>query len=121
MAFRDANYGVAVGGDYKKPAVGGISVVAVTRDGGATWQSIIGPGPSGFRSAVASTMVDDRQAFVTCGPNGCDISFDGGQSWRPVVSSPDTAAFHAIQFANGTGFGVGAAGKVGKVECERLP
>ena len=50
LAFRSQQYGVAVGGDYTRLDAGGAAVVAVTRDGGATWNRIIGPGPNGFRS-----------------------------------------------------------------------
>ena len=118
LAFRSPQYGVAVGGDYTKLDAGGAAVVAVTRDGGATWNRIIGPGPNGFRSAVTTVKVKGRDAFVACGPNGADVSFDGGQSWRPLTVRPEEAAFHAIQFANSVGFGVGADGRVGRLELQ---
>ncbi|MCA9218181.1 MAG: sulfatase-like hydrolase/transferase [Planctomycetales bacterium] len=115
VAFRSERYGVAVGGDYTKPDAGGRDVVSVTRDGGQTWHAIVGPGPSGFRSAVAIATLAGRQVFVATGPNGCDISFDGGQSWRPFSDDKESSAFHAIGFATGssTGFGGGAKGKIG--------
>lgn len=43
IAFRDAEYGVAVAGDYTKPATSPRPTLIRTRDGGKTWEEIGGP------------------------------------------------------------------------------
>ena len=51
-------------------------------------------------------------------PNGSDISFDGGQSWRPLMAQADDGSFHAINFVDNVGFGVGADGRVSRLELQ---
>src|SRR5262249_25114950 len=51
LAFRSAEHGVAVGGDYRDPGRTG-PTVARTGDGGRTW-TLPERGPRGYRSAVA--------------------------------------------------------------------
>ena len=57
IAFRDAQHGVVVGGDYAREGQA-VDNVAVTADGGVTWTLVPGSGDaksplSGFRSVVA--------------------------------------------------------------------
>lgn len=62
IAFRDARHGVIAGGDYKQPTQGSANL-AVTSDGGRTWQ--LSPlSPQFYMSAVALT---DRNAFLAVG------------------------------------------------------
>src|ERR1017187_11022682 len=51
LAFSDAQHGIAVGGDYSKPTEE-TGNIAVTSDGGKTWNVPSGTPPRGFRSAV---------------------------------------------------------------------
>ncbi len=80
IAFRNAQHGVAVGGNYEKPTEAGNNL-AFTRDAGKTWYS--GEGLSGYRSAVA--YIDDR-TMVAVGTNGTDISYDRGAMWKKIGS-----------------------------------
>src|SRR5262249_11294480 len=75
IAFRDAKRGVAVGGDFRRPAETG-ATAAITADGGTTWTLIDRPFP--YRSAVAWS--GDRCFAV--GPTGSDFSEDSGRTWR---------------------------------------
>lgn len=55
IAFRDARYGAAVGGDYANPGASPRPTIIRTTDGGQTWRAIAGPAqPSSlFFSSVA--------------------------------------------------------------------
>ena len=80
--------GVAVGGDPAKPNLA-TNNEAYTDNGGADWNSCLSDSPPhGFRSAVAYDSVS--KTWITVGPNGTDISTDGGRNWRPL--RPDPAA-----------------------------
>ena len=123
LAFSDARHGVAVGGDYSKPAaVEGNA--AVTSDGGRTWTRPPGH-PGGFRSAVAFVRrpgtsmatgttgdvfpVPGTGMWIVTGTSGSDVSFDGGLNWRQF----DTGAYNALTFSSrGAGWAVGPQGRV---------
>jgi photosystem II stability/assembly factor-like uncharacterized protein len=108
LAFRDADHGVAVGGDYRRAEQGG-HIVARTDDGGRTWTLPRGPGPGSFRSGVVYVPGAPSPTLVAVGPAGADVSDDDGQSWRPL----GTLGFHAVGFASVTaGWAVGEDGRV---------
>jgi photosystem II stability/assembly factor-like uncharacterized protein len=110
VAFRDANHGVIVGGDYKKENEA-VDNLAVTSDGGVTWRPA--KGLSGFRSAVA--YVPGAAALVAVGPTGADYSNDDGRTWMPVEGRGfDTLSF-AREVAKGRviGWAAGAGGSIG--------
>ena len=97
LAFTDALHGVAVGGDYMKPAESAGNL-AITSDGGKTWMAPAGPAPGGYRSAVTCGSV-----CVATGASGSDLSTDGGERWRSF-----DGGFNAIN----NGFAVGANGRI---------
>jgi photosystem II stability/assembly factor-like uncharacterized protein len=108
IAFKDARFGVIVGGDYKKEGEARDNV-AMTSDGGRTWKLAKGPLPGGFRSAVA--YAPGASMLVTVGPSGSDYSLEGGASWAPIRG----AGYHAISFArSGSGWAVGEGGRIAK-------
>lgn len=112
LAFRDDDHGVAVGGDYKDPdATGGL--VAVTQDGGRTWSAPEGPGPPGYRSAVAFLPAREP-SLIAVGQTGVDLSRDGGRTWSRLGD----AGFHAVSFAAGAGWAVGEDGRIARFEAE---
>ncbi|RPE05912.1 oxidoreductase [Chitinophaga lutea] len=90
FAFRDARYGVAVGGDYLRMKETRQNCV-ITADGGRTWQAPQ-QAPGGYRSAVEFI---DAQRLVATGPTGTDLSTDGGQTWNLL----STDGFHAARRA----------------------
>jgi hypothetical protein len=70
-----------VGGDYKD--IGNPRrVAAYSPDQGKTWK-LAEKQPGGFRSAVARI---DEKFLVAVGPNGEDLSEDGGAHWRRTDS-----------------------------------
>ena len=112
VAFLDLAEGIVVGGDYSRPDVAGDNV-ALTLDGGQTWQLVeTGRGLSGYRSAVAY-VPGKSGALVAMGRGGSDFSLDGGLSWEPLGCE----GYYAMAFAsNGVGYAVGAAGRIAKIQ-----
>lgn len=84
IQFRDAQHGVAVGGDYKQPN-GRENSAFWTADAGATWTPAANP-PAGYRSAVA--WDENSQCWIAVGPNGSDFSKDGGHTWTQFDKTP---------------------------------
>ena len=115
LAFRDGLHGVAVGGDYTKPAAAAHNV-AVTNDGGRTWTEPAGTHPRGYRSAVA--WLPDRGIWVTTGPSGSELSRDAGQNWTPFdPGDVNDGAFNAIAALSSEAcWAVGPKGRIAKLE-----
>jgi len=133
VAFRDAQRGVIVGGDYTKEKEA-VDNLAVTTDGGATWTLV--KGLSGFRSAVAYVPLSepgaDRAAgagsqlgvvdatgpishsysktLIAVGPSGTDYSTDDGRTWTRL----DGPGFDTLSLARGKAIGW-AAGIQGNI------
>ncbi len=107
LAFSDAKHGIAVGGNYSKPAET-TGNVAITSDGGKTWTAPLGTPPGGFRSAVL--YLADKKVWIATGTSGSDFSTDGGNSWRPF----GTESFNAL----GGKFAVGPKGAVARLSVK---
>ena len=106
LAFSDARHGMAVGGDYMKPAETEHNIAA-TSDGGRTWSEPVGSHPNGYRSAVA--FVPDKKMWLAAGTTGSDVSYDDGRTWRLF----DSGAFNALSFISSkTGWAVGPNGRL---------
>ena len=126
VSFSNAQFGVAVGGDYRdesNPA----NNIAISSDGGLTWNAANTQGPRGFRSAVipipSNAGASNQQsvstepiAWITCGPSGCDISRDGN-AWQPLSD----VGFHTL-FAtpDQTVWAAGSNGRVGRIPRDKL-
>ena len=108
LAFRDADLGVAIGGDYKAPD-DPRAVVALTSDGGRTWRLPRGQQPTGYRSGLALMSGGDGSTLVAVGPSGSDVSTNGGESWRPL----GRLGFDAVGLAAAdAGWAVGEGGRI---------
>jgi len=103
LLSRDAQNWVAVGGDYSKlkDATG---TAAWTADGGKTWTAAVKP-THGYRSAVAWDA--DAKAWIAAGPNGSDVSYDGGKTWSPL----DDGKWNALSLP----WVVGPEGRIAKL------
>jgi photosystem II stability/assembly factor-like uncharacterized protein len=104
LAFRDPRHGIAVGGDFT-PGAASTDTVALTNDGGATWQ-LNQSAPDELRSGAV--WVTGRDAIIV-GPSGSDASFDQGRTWTRF----DSGSFHTVDCAGG--FACWAAGTQGRV------
>ncbi len=71
LAFKDANNGIVVGGDYSKPELV-TSNVARTTDGGKSWHLIEKAQFLEFRSCVAYVPDSGIPILVAVGPSGSD-------------------------------------------------
>jgi photosystem II stability/assembly factor-like uncharacterized protein len=96
LAFSDALHGIAVGGDYMRPDESA-GTIAITNDGGKTWNAGTLPG---YRSAV---WCRDSSMCTATGPSGSDFSPDGGRSWKKFGAE----GYNAIG-----GYAVGTNGRV---------
>lgn len=74
---------VAVGGDYTKfdERIGTAAFWDAKNDRWISATSL----PGGYRSAVGWSA--DLKAWVAAGPNGSDVSRDGGRTWQPLERS----------------------------------
>lgn len=111
VAFRDAQHGVVVGGDYRNEAATG-DHAALTSDGGTTWSRPTGRTVSGFRSAVVWVPRRDR-TLLAVGPNGADWSTDDGRSWQPAGGEGYDAL--SLAPAGDVGWAVGSNGRIARV------
>jgi len=110
LAFREAQNGIAIGGDYRKPDAGENNL-ARTTDGGQTWTLVKGHSVE-YRSCVQ--YIPGTLALVSVGPSGSDISVDDGLTWAKL----DTLGYHTLSFAPGTkvGWAAGADGRIAKFD-----
>jgi photosystem II stability/assembly factor-like uncharacterized protein len=104
LAFRDTLHGIAVGGDFD-PTAPSLDTVALTNDGGATWQ-LNQDAPDELRSGAH--WVTGRDAIIV-GPSGSDASFDQGKTWTGF----DEGSFDTVDCAGG--HACWAAGERGRV------
>ncbi|MBT9332798.1 glycosyl hydrolase [Acidipila sp. 4G-K13] len=112
IAFRDAQHGIAAGGDYQKPDETA-GTAAWTADGGAHWTAAVKP-PHGYRSSVAWDA--EARAWIAAGPNGSDISHDDGRTWQPLDSTPEGGGWNAISLP----WIVGPHGRIARLDPETL-
>jgi len=111
IAFRDAQHGVVVGGDYQKESQA-LDNAAITSDGGATWTLVKDRGLSGFRSVVA-WVPGMKGSLIAIGPSGGDWSSDDGRTWTPIrVEGFDTFSFVP---GGGPGWAAGQGGRIAKL------
>lgn len=104
IAFRDADHGVIVGGDYEKPNQV-LTIAAWTEDGGRSWTPAEVM-PQGYRSGVSWDA--RRQRWVAVGTNGVDVSPDG-KVWT-ALDEP-LPWFHSVD----GGWMSGAKGNTGRL------
>ena len=102
MAWRDATAGVAIGGNYQKPA--DAAVVAVTHNGGVSWNV------SGKTSYVSGAGFCG-DVLIATGTKGTRISRDLGMTWEAV----DAVEYNAVQCVGSTAFLVGPRGRVAQL------
>jgi photosystem II stability/assembly factor-like uncharacterized protein len=104
IAFRDAQHGMIVGGDHRKPNDLG-ATAATTSDGGKTWPPLNKGLP--YRSAVA--WAKDR--WVAVGTSGSHVSLDNGGTWKLL----DRENYNSVGFTSGgDGWAVGPKGRIAK-------
>jgi photosystem II stability/assembly factor-like uncharacterized protein len=112
LAFSDTRHGLAVGGDYTKDTET-LRNIALTSDGGLTWNAPERAGPKGFRSAVA--WLADRKIWLATGTSGSDISTDGGKTWKQF----DSGSYNALGVISSQAtWAVGPKGRIAALHLE---
>lgn len=94
VAFYDAKRGVAVGGDFSQVAQQN-SNLARSMNGGKRWKMIGSTLLPAFRSAVAFLPGSHARGLIAVGPQGSDLSLDGGKSWTSLGGE----GLHALDIA----------------------
>jgi photosystem II stability/assembly factor-like uncharacterized protein len=120
LAFRDAQHGIAVGGDYAHPANSPAPNILTTEDGGKTWQPASPSDPPGlFFSGVAF----QSETVWTVGSHGMNfmtqdsITKDG--HWHKKSDDNFNAvAFSSSRASSGVGWAVGPKGAVARWQLE---
>lgn len=117
LAFRDADHGIAVGGDYRN-AVQPAPNLIKTIDGGRTWSLIAKEPGLSFRSAIVSLPGASPFAWVTVGPEGGEVSRDDGETWIPL----NLRGFHAADFrsSHSLGWAVGEGGTIARFNLNEM-
>lgn len=104
LAFRDSLHGIAAGGQFDAPTASP-DALALTDDGGATWQ--LNPNaPDEYRSGAHWVTGRD---VITVGPSGSDVSTDAGRTWQGF----DEGSFDTVDCAGG--HACWASGEQGRV------
>jgi photosystem II stability/assembly factor-like uncharacterized protein len=113
---------VVVGGDYLKPnetaGTAAYAKISFSEEAPATLKAAKTP-PHGYRSAVAYNA--QQKLWITVGPNGTDISRDGGRNWTALKPTKEDAAdadknWNALSLP----FVVGPNGRIGKLRPSAL-
>lgn len=117
VAFRDTLHGVAMGGNIAKPDTFLLNV-AVTSDGGVSWQA---GGAVPFPGAIygsAYSLDNGRSALVAVGPKGAAISWDDARSWVLI----DTLNYWSVGMGKGgRGWMVGPGGRIRRLDPRPAP
>jgi photosystem II stability/assembly factor-like uncharacterized protein len=114
VAFRDTVNGMALGGVLSNPDEFSDNV-AVTRDGGRTWELSGRPSFSGAVYGSAWVPGSRPPALVAVGPKGAALTHDDGRTW----ASLDTLAYWAVGFAGPrAGWAVGPNGRITRISLE---
>ncbi len=109
LAFRDAQHGIAVGGDYAHPTASPAPNILTTEDGGRTWQPSPPSDPPGlFFSGVAF----QSETVWAVGSNGMNWRTPEGKWHKRSGDNFNAAAFSASGVASGVGWAVGPKGVV---------
>jgi photosystem II stability/assembly factor-like uncharacterized protein len=107
LAFRNSRTGLAIGGDFEAPNEG--NALVRTSDGGRTW-SRPSQSPAGYRSGL-TYLPYLPTGLIAVGPNGSDLSLDGGNHWRQF----DNGSFDTVDCGrDGVCFASGEKGRIAK-------
>ena len=93
--FWDESLGVAIGGDYTNPDANSANM-AITKDGGKSWQLLADGQNPGYRSCVQFVPNSEGKELITIGFTGISYSSDMGASWKALSNE----SFYTIRFQN---------------------
>jgi photosystem II stability/assembly factor-like uncharacterized protein len=116
VAFRDTLHGVAMGGNIAKPDTFLLNV-AITSDGGATWEPGAMPPFPGAVFGAAYALNGGPPLLVAVGPRGAAVSWDDARSWILL----DTLSYWSVGTGKGgRGWLVGPGGRVRRLDQQPM-
>ena len=105
--------GLIVGGDLANKE-NYTDNVAITHDGGRTWQLTSQPITKGAFCGSSIVHVAETPLIIACGPNGVDYSPDQGASWINLTADN----YWAVKLhPDGFGYATGTDGKILRLEA----
>ena len=111
VAFRNASHGIIAGGDITE-ADQHTRNVAVSSDGGATWELVTSTPFDGSVYGLAYAPAGGTRAVVATGPGGAAYTTNEGRTWHQL---PGVSGCWAVAFADRVGWLVGVGGQILKV------
>ncbi|KAF1857593.1 hypothetical protein Lal_00014602 [Lupinus albus] len=81
--FYNEKLGIAVGGDYTKQKEN-VNNIAVTSDGGETWQSVASGKNSGYKTCVKYRPDSGGKEIIAVGDGDISFSDDFGKTWKVI-------------------------------------
>lgn len=108
--FADENNGIIIGGDYSKPKENKANV-AITKDGGKTWELVANGEYPNYKSCVQYVPNTNGKEVFAVGKTGIAFSNDGGITWKHVSDD----SYYVIQFADKNTAWLAGNNKVGKM------
>jgi photosystem II stability/assembly factor-like uncharacterized protein len=113
IAFRDPFHGIVAGGDLDPKNPTPSNRVAITSNGGRSWQLVSAPPFPGAVFGLSYVPGFGKRTVVATGPGGAAWSPDEGHTWN---SLPGVTNFWAAAFAGRkAGWLVGTGGRILKV------
>lgn len=87
MDFYDQKRGIIYGGDYTQPEANQANI-AVTVDGGKSWQLVASGSNTGYKSCVQYVPGSKGEEIVAGGFNGIAYSGNAGKTWASISDAP---------------------------------
>jgi photosystem II stability/assembly factor-like uncharacterized protein len=108
--FYDKNNGIAIGGDYSKPAANKANK-AITKDGGKTWTLIADNQNPTYKSCVQYVPNTNGKEIFAVGKTGVSYSNDSGNTWKQVSKD----SYYTIQFVDKNTAWLSGSQKMGRL------
>jgi len=95
--FYDDKFGIAVGGDYTKQA-DNVNNIAITNDGGKTWQIQASGKNAGYTTCVKIKPGSKGKEIISVGDQHISYSSDFGKTWKKIS---DEKGFFVCSWVDG--------------------
>ncbi len=114
MDFYNEYQGIIYGGDYTKPDLA-VNNIAITSDGGKTWNTTSANGNQGYKSCVQYVPNSNGKELIALGFTGISYSQDGGDHWDEISSE----SFLSFRFLNDSIAYAGGRNKLARLRFRR--
>ena len=109
--FRNDQNGMIAGGDLTDTE-GYTENIAFSQDAGETWDLASTPNTVGAFYGSDFIKIGNREIALVCGPNGADLSLDGGNTWNTIL---EDNLWVTDLHPSGLGWVAGRDGKIFKI------